>query len=258
MIRTNSNRSTGHARLRGQCLDPGNALLKALLFDVDGTIAETEEAHRQAFNEAFAFHGIDVHWSRERYRELLRTTGGKERILADFASRGEEIDVALVVSLHKRKNAIYASHVLEGRVPLRPGVLHLMDEARAGGLKLGVATTTSRANVEVLFDSTLGPQWRDWFSCCIAGDEVARKKPAPDVYLAALAALGLEGGEALAIEDSAAGVASARAAGLAVVATPSAYTQDEDFGAATIVLADLGGAGLDQLRFSQTGGLRTC
>jgi len=163
-----------------------------------------------------------------------------------------------VVSIHQRKNAIYAAQVREGRVPLRPGVRRLMDEARAGGLRLGVATTTSRANVEVLFDSTLGEGWRDWFSCCIAGDEVARKKPAPDVYLACLAALGLAGEEAIAIEDSAAGVASARSAGLAVVATPSAYTQDEDFGAATMVLADLDSAGLEQLRHPTPGGFRPC
>lgn len=203
--------------------------MKALIFDVDGTLAETEELHRRAFNLAFADHGWEWHWDAARYRRLLTTTGGKERI----ARYAQEIGAGSVdvVALHRAKTQHFA-HLMAGGIPLRPGIAQLMGEARREGLALAVATTTSPENVEALCQACFGQSATLVFDVIAAGDMVPRKKPAPDVYLLALKKLGLGGEEALAFEDSANGVNAARAAGLPVVLSRGTYTlQEQDVGA---------------------------
>lgn len=215
--------------------------LRALIFDVDGTLAETEEAHRAAFNAAFAAAGLGWHWSMADYGRLLTTTGGKERMARWREETGSGPSDAAIADLHRDKTARYAALLAGGGLQARPGVAELVAAARAAGLRLAVATTTSPGNVGALAQAIWGRAAGEVFDVIAAGDEVAAKKPAPDVYLLALERLGLTAGEALAFEDSRNGVLSARAAGLRVVATPSAYTAGEDFAGAEAVLADLTG-----------------
>jgi HAD superfamily hydrolase (TIGR01509 family) len=212
--------------------------LRALIFDVDGTLAETEEYHRLSFNAAFAQAGLNWTWGPELYRELLAVAGGKERIRC-YMDRLEtplsgDGDL-LIRDLHARKTALYAAFVAAGAIPLRPGIAELLAKARARGVALAIATTTSRPNVEALLQTQLGSERAHCFAVMICGDEVAAKKPAPDVYLAALQALGVSASQALAIEDSANGVQSARRAGVAVIATPSFYSAEDDFTCATAI-----------------------
>lgn len=215
--------------------------LRALIFDVDGTLAETEEAHRAAFNAAFAAAGLNWHWSMADYGRLLATTGGKERMARWRAERGSGPSDAAIAALHRDKTARYAALLAGGGLQARPGVLALAAAARAAGLRLAVATTTSPGNVAALTQAIWGRAAEEVFDVIAAGDEVAAKKPAPDVYALALDRLSLPAGAALAFEDSRNGVLSARAAGLRVVVTPSAYTAGEDFAGAEVVLADLTG-----------------
>jgi HAD superfamily hydrolase (TIGR01509 family) len=215
-------------------------MLKAVVFDIDGTLAETEEFHRCAFNRAFAEHGVAVDWSANEYRELLKVTGGKERIAAYFRGQGRSVSQDQVHAMHRAKNAYYAQVLAAGSLPLRPGISRLLREARAAGLAVAIATTTSPENLDALLRPLLGEDWASGFASVVAGDQVARKKPAPDVYLAALAQLGIDASEAVAIEDSAAGLAAAHAAGVAVVATPSMYTAGDDLSDAEVVLPHLG------------------
>ncbi|SFJ22676.1 HAD family hydrolase [Celeribacter neptunius] len=214
--------------------------LKALIFDVDGTLAETEEVHRQAFNETFAEAGLDWSWSRDDYAWLLKTTGGKERMKAYRAHLGlSRPSDAEIAALHKVKTARYAEIIARGEIALRPGVAELIAAARAKGLKLAVATTTNRPNVDALAQACWGRHAEEVFDVIAAGDEVDRKKPAPDVFTLALMRLSLPAHECLAFEDSRNGVFSAQAAGLRVVVTPSAYTGCEDFSMAEKIMPAL-------------------
>ncbi len=214
----------------------------ALIFDVDGTLSETEDCHRRAFNETFAAFGLDWHWDRARYRRLLDVTGGKERI-AHFIATHDPPGGAAIAELHAAKTARYVELIAAGAAALRPGVRRLIAEARTAGVPVAIATTTSLLNVEALVRTTLGPDSLDWFAAIGAGDMVAHKKPAPDVYQLVLDRLGLPGGACVAIEDSENGLASARAAGLATVVTPSVYTDDQRFDGALAVVSDLGEPG---------------
>ena len=205
---------------------------KALLWDVDGTIAETErDGHRVAFNLAFAELGLAWGWTEARYGELLAVTGGRERLLADMATRDDapsdeagRLDLAR--RLHALKNRWYAWLVAQGRVQARSGVLALMTQAREAGLRQAIVTTTSRANVEALMSRLVGPSWAEGFAAVLCGEDVARKKPDPEVYQRALAALGVAAADALALEDSDPGVAAAHAAGVPVLVTRSTYFSD--------------------------------
>ncbi len=221
--------------------------LKALIFDVDGTLADTEEAHRRAFNQAFESQGLDWHWSKPQYAELLRTTGGKERIAAyigglPLAAVERAALTERVAELHKIKTANYMRIINAGEVPLRNGVERLLDEAQAAGLALGIATTTTFDNIQALLQTTLGSNALQRFAVIGAGDQVPRKKPAPDIYKYVLRELGLRPQDAVAIEDSTNGVASAKGAGLLTIVTPCYWTAAEDFAAADLVLPDLGSA----------------
>ena len=213
-------------------------VIRALIFDVDGTLAETEEVHRLAFNRSFAEAELPWQWDVPLYTRLLKVTGGKERMIAFAAmhdpSRLDEI-AARVGDLHRRKTALYTAMIAGGEVTLRPGIRDVIALAEARGLRLAIATTTSEVNVDALLSATLGADWRATFPVVAAGDAVAAKKPAPDAYRLALRELNLPASEAIAIEDSTNGVSAARAAGLAVVAYRSPYlAQDDLTGAACI------------------------
>lgn len=217
-------------------------MIKALIFDVDGTLAETEEAHRAAFNTTFQAWGLDWNWRREDYAWLLKTTGGKERMhrfQQDLPNDARRLSDAEIAALHKDKTQAYADILARGELALRPGVAALIAAARAAGVRLAVATTTNTPNVEALTQCCWGKPAAQVFEVVAAGDMVQAKKPAPDVFDLALQRLDLSPDQCLAFEDSRNGVLSARGAGLRVVATPSAYTADDDFSAAEWVIPDL-------------------
>ena len=214
--------------------------MKTLIFDVDGTLAETEEVHRAAFNRVFAEHGLDWNWNVDLYRELLKTTGGKERMRAYAKMVGAELDDAQIQRMHLAKNAHYGA-LTRGRATLRPGVEDLIRRGHAAGLKLAICTTTSRANIEALIEATLGAEGLALFDTIVGAEDAPVKKPAPDAYLLALKRLGLPAADCLAFEDSANGLAAARAAGIATVVTPGIYTAHETFEGAAVVLPSLEG-----------------
>jgi HAD superfamily hydrolase (TIGR01509 family) len=222
--------------------------LKAVIFDVDGTLADTEpEGHRVAFNRAFDEFGIDWFWTHDAYGELLKVTGGKERIRHYAASHPPElygrIDLETwIARLHKLKSEIYASMILAGKIPLRPGVARLIRELRAAGIHLAIATTTTPSSLDSLIMAHFGHGMTEIFDVVGAGDIVPHKKPAPDIYLWALKHLELAPEDCLVVEDSLPGLAAARAAGLATIITTSAYTQHDDFAGALTVLTGLGDA----------------
>lgn len=213
--------------------------MKALIFDVDGTLAETEEWHRHAFNRAFADAELDWHWSVETYTRLLKTTGGKERMRLWRDLCVQDISDEMISDLHRIKTAHYSRFLAQGRVTLRPGISDLISYGRANGLRLAVATTTNRLNVEALCLSCFGHPAEEVFEVIAAGDEVPMKKPAPDVYLLAMALLGLEPSDALAFEDSQNGVLSAKSAGLRVIASPSLYSRSDCLDGADEVVSSI-------------------
>ncbi len=222
--------------------------LTALLFDIDSAFAETEEAHRESFNAAFQDHGFPWIWDRALYGDLLGVTGGKERI-RHYLSRfqPELLKTAgienTIRSLHEAKNRGYWSAISRGAVTLRPGIRRLIVDARHGGLRLAIATTTSLRSVRELLVGTLGPDSPGWFDAIVGGDMVAAKKPAPDIYSLALDKLGLAPNACMAFEDSANGLQSALGARIPTLITVSAYTIGQDFTGAMAVLSDLGEPG---------------
>lgn len=219
--------------------------IEALIFDVDGTLADTEEVHRQAFNQAFGRLRLDWQWSPETYRRLLAVTGGKERIAAWIdeqrpAPAQRKAWLARVPELHAEKTAIYTTIARDGGIPLRPGIERLVDEARAAGLRLAIASTTTAANIDALLQAAWGPRGLELFDVIACGDQVRAKKPAPDIYQLALDALGLPPERAIAVEDSDNGLRSARGAGLWTLVTPTFWTEGSAFEGAGLVLPHLG------------------
>ena len=209
----------------------GTTPLQALLWDVDGTLAESErDGHLLAFNHAFEAMGLPWRWSEARYSELLRITGGRERMMADMAQRsdapGPGEREGLARELHAIKNKRYAELVGQGQIPLRPGVRELLDEAAAAGIRQAITTTTSRSNVQALLAAQLGAGWADRFAAVVCGEDVQRKKPDPEVFQLALKQMALSPVQALALEDSPGGVVAARAAGVQVVVTRSVFFAD--------------------------------
>ncbi len=217
---------------------------KVLIFDVDGTLADTEEAHRRSFNQTFDHFGLGWHWSASDYQRLLAVTGGKERIAAHLDSLALPADEraplqSAIAQWHADKTVRYAQMVAGGAVPLRPGVAQLLAEARAAGVRLAIATTTTRANIDALLSAHLGAHAADTFEVIACGDMVLAKKPAPDVYELALRTLGVDPPQAIAFEDSVAGLSSAVGAGLWTVVTPTCWTEGGDFSTAAVVMSDL-------------------
>ncbi len=221
------------------------AVLKALIWDVDGTVAETErDGHRVAYNAAFQALGLPWQWDVAHYGVLLQVAGGRERLLHDMAMRADAPATAsarddLARELHAQKNACYAAVITQAGITARPGVLRLMDECGACGVRLAVATTSSRANVDALFARLRGPRWRDHFAAVLCAEDVSAKKPHPQVYLQALQQLGLSAEHAFALEDSPQGLQAARAAGIACGVTRSLYFSQAHFEGAAWVDDDL-------------------
>jgi beta-phosphoglucomutase-like phosphatase (HAD superfamily) len=220
--------------------------LAALIFDVDGTLAETEEAHRIAFNAAFAAAGLSWHWDQSLYAKLLAVTGGKERIkyfLTDFGG-APTLDAATIANLHADKTARYTAAVAGGGLVLRPGIRRLLDEAEKAGLRLAIATTTSPANVTALLHATLGPHGPERFAVIGAGDCVPAKKPAPDIYHYVLDRLNLPAASCIAFEDTPNGLLAASGAGIRTIITLSLYgpplQSGTDYADALLVLDHLG------------------
>lgn len=218
--------------------------IKAIIFDVDGTLADTEDAHRIAFNKSFAENGLAWNWDVALYDKLLKVTGGKERIkyfvetcLPDF-EKPADYD-GFVKNLHLVKTAHYNAMLREGLIPLRPGIKQLISDAHAGGITLAIATTTTPENVATLLEVGLGKDWEKHFAAIGCGDIVPNKKPAPDIYFWVLDKLGLPAADCIALEDSNNGLRSALAAGIRTYVTTNPYTHKQDFADAAGIFEDL-------------------
>ncbi|TFD86023.1 HAD-IA family hydrolase [Cryobacterium serini] len=223
--------------------------MPALIFDCDGVLADTEQyGHLPAFNQTFREFGLPVQWSVQDYADKVRISGGKERLMSlvtpEFAELIEIPDdptarTALVAAWHRRKTEIYTDLIEGGVVPARPGIDRIVREASAAGWTLAVASTSAEPSVRAVLTHAVGPEHASQFAV-FAGDIVAKKKPEPDIYLHALAELGISLEEAIVIEDSENGLRSATTAGLRTVVTVSSYTFREDFSAASLVVSSLG------------------
>lgn len=220
--------------------------MQALIFDCDGVLVDTErDGHRVAFNDTFRELGWPVEWSVERYGELLTTAGGKERTRRHFDETGwpfppEERDAQIATS-HKVKTGLFMKLIESGKLPLRPGISRIVDEAIAAGLKLAVCSTSNERAVQAVVDVMLGEE-RARHITVFAGDVVARKKPDPAIYLLAAEKLGLDPAKCVVVEDSNNGLRAAKAAGMNCIVTVSSYTAEEDFSLADRVVPDLGDA----------------
>lgn len=231
--------------------------LKAIIFDVDGTLADTEDGHRKSFNKAFAENGLDWNWDVALYDKLLKVTGGKERIkyfVSDFLkgyTKPENFD-DFVKHLHAVKTGHYTAMLREGAIPLRPGIKQLINDAREAGITLAIATTTTAENVTALLEVGLGNDWASYFAANGCGDIVPAKKPAPDIYNWVLNELQLAPQDCIALEDSFNGLRSSLAANIKTYITTNPYTVKQDFTGAAAVLEDLS----DLPRFYSLIGLR--
>ncbi len=220
--------------------------LQALIFDVDGTLADTErDGHRVAFNQAFEQAGLDWNWSVELYGELLAVTGGKERMAyylekfnTDFPT--DDKTPLMIKELHQSKTAHYTELLATGAIPLRPGVKRLINEAREKNMRIAISTTTTPENVTALLEHALEKNSCDWFEVIAAGDIVPAKKPAADIYVWALEQLKLKPEDCLAFEDSENGIKSSLGADLKTIITINDYTKDHDFSGASLVLDQMG------------------
>lgn len=221
-------------------------MLKAILWDVDGTLAETErDGHLVAMNAAFEELDVPWHWSEQRYGELLRVAGGFERLLFDMESQPLapvtlEERSALARCIHTLKNRRYAEHVASGALPLRPGVRELFDECSASGVRMAIVTTSSQGNVAALLGAHLGPQWRERFAAVVCAEDAPVKKPDPQAYRLVLQRLQLPAAATVAIEDSPAGLQAASALQIPVVIVRSRYFADDPVPGALAVGPELG------------------
>ena len=219
--------------------------LQAIIFGSIGTLTETSHLQRAAFNAAFAEAGLDWHWDAEGYAAMIADgqSGGAERIAAYARSRHAQLDAAQVDRLHHRKSAIYQQRMTADGLPPRPGVVALLTETRARGIKLAMASATSPANIAAMFAATAPALTAAMFDVVLSGDDAAHGKPAPDIYLEALCRLGVAAADAVAIEDTRQSLASPQAAGIVTLVTPGAIAVHQDFGRTPVApsLAGFGG-----------------
>jgi len=217
-------------------------MLKALIFDVDGTLAETEELHRKAFNKVFVEYGLNWLWGQPLYGELLKIAGGQNRLrfyIQKYQPDGGADLLDQVADMHRQKTTIYGQLLADGKMDLRPGIEKLINEAIEKQLKLAIVTSTSRVNVDRLFKATIGLDVLARFEAICCGDDVNEVKPSPEIYLLALKNLDLSGDECLAFEDSEIGLTSALAANIPTIITVSTYCKDDDFSGARMIMSDL-------------------
>jgi HAD superfamily hydrolase (TIGR01509 family) len=229
--------------------------VKALLFDCDGVLVDTErDGHRVAFNQAFADRGLDIVWDVETYGRLLRIAGGKERMRHYFDEAGWPTGIgdpdAFIRDLHALKTDRFVEIIESGRLTLRSGVRRLVDEAIDAGIALAVCSTSNKHAVTTIVEKLLGSARRASFSAILAGDVVSKKKPDPEIYDLAKDRLGLPGHDCVVVEDSRNGLLAAKGAGMRCLVTISAYTQDEDFSEAEMVVRELGDPPGDAIRLS--------
>lgn len=219
--------------------------LKALIFDCDGVLVDTErDGHRVAFNKAFAQKGYNIEWDVELYKELLKVAGGKERMRHYFDQTRWPEDVtdkdSLIKELHKLKTDLFMQIIESGELPLRPGAARLVDEAIAENVGLAVCSTANERAVNLVVEKLLGPERKAKFDLILAGDVVSKKKPDPEIYNLALQRLDIKPNECVVIEDSRNGLLAAKTAGIYCVITTNSYTKDEDFTEADVVVSELG------------------
>jgi len=235
-------------------------VVKAIIFDCDGVLVDTErDAHRVGFNLAFKQFGIDAEWSVELYGRLVLIAGGKERMRGYFDEFGWPAEIetneqkdTLILDLHMAKTKITSQIV--SSLPVRPGILRIIDEAMANGVKLGVCTTSNPKFIDAVLD-LFGAERKAAFDFVHAGDVVAKKKPAPDIYLLAQQTLGLPTHECIVIEDSRNGLLAATRAGYPTLITTSTYTIDEKFDEAVKVVSELGDEPNVQVRLADLSAL---
>ncbi|MBN2090723.1 HAD-IA family hydrolase [candidate division KSB1 bacterium] len=219
--------------------------MKALIFDCDGVLVDTErDGHRVAFNRAFARKGYAAEWDVDLYKKLLKVAGGKERMRHYFDQVGWPNGIsdreAAIRELHQLKTALFMDIIESGELPLRPGIARLVDEAITAGLKLAVGSTSNEKAVNLIVEKLLGPARKAHFEVILAGDVVTKKKPDPEIYLLALKHLKLNPKECVVVEDSRNGLLAAKAAGMYCVITTNGYTVAEDFSEADLVFSELG------------------
>ena len=219
--------------------------MKALIFDCDGVLVDTErDGHRVAFNEAFSKKGLDAHWSVEQYGKLLKIAGGKERMRHYFKDHGWPKHVVdhgeFIKELHALKTELFMKIIEDGKLPLRPGVARLVDEAISAGITLAICSTSNERAVRTVAEVMLGSERIRHFQAILAGDVVSIKKPDPEIYILAKDTLRIEPGECVVVEDSRNGLLSAKGAGMRCIITTSCYTRQEDFSEAEAVYSELG------------------
>ncbi|KAH0686915.1 hypothetical protein KY284_017468 [Solanum tuberosum] len=225
-----------------------SVLPKALLFDCDGVLVDTEkDGHRISFNDTFAEKELGVTWDVDWYGELLKIGGGKERMTAYFnkvgwpenAPKTEEERKEFIAGLHKRKTELFMVLIEKKLLPLRPGVEKLIDQALGNGVKVAVCSTSNEKAVSAIVSCLLGPERAEQIQI-FAGDVVPRKKPDPAIYLLAADTLGVDPSSCVVVEDSGIGLAAAKAAGMTCIVTKSGYTADENFSNADAVFDCIG------------------
>lgn len=221
---------------------------QALIFDVDGVVAETEaEGHRVSFNKVFEEEGLDARWDHALYGELLKIAGGKERMKTVVYGRDFKKDVGdkeeYIKKLHKRKTEIFQQLIHAGRLPARPGIKRLIEEAHGRGIKLGIGSTSNIDAVTTLLKSTLGEKAFGCFDVVLAGDVVKRKKPDPEIYSLNSERLGVAPAECCVVEDMVIGLQAAKAIGMKCIITRSYYSRNDDFSGADLVVDSLGEPG---------------